>query len=258
MPVRSVPQVVLDEADDVLGELADWLRLTPYCPHCLALPGCSHDAGCPLSRVARLRRLLGSGDQQRRDDELAALRRERGELARSTGELQPPASPASALTSASAAIDVPAPTSVLIEVSAPAPSPVPSAHTLGDVASRGGHPDRDGPVDHDARGLAPGAPAQVEAVDDAQARAFVVETLQLAATRCFAEASALRGREDRAPAGAVRATAAALCDRAGRYAEAAAGWLIRNGADALLGQGALLRALAQHADPIAEREGSPR
>jgi hypothetical protein len=247
MPVRSVPQIVLDEADDVLTDLGDWLRLAPYCPHCLSLAGCSHEAGCPLSRVARLRCLLGSGDQQRRDDALVALRRERGELS-----LRDP--PGSALTSASAAVDVPVPTSV----GAPDPSALPLARPLGDTAPRGGHPGSDDPVHDEGRELVPDAPAPAEVVDDAQARAFVVETLQLAATRCFAEASVMRGRADEAPAGPLRATAAALCDRAGRYAEAAAGWLTRNGADALLGQGALLRAHARDADAIAEREGAPR
>jgi hypothetical protein len=79
MAVRSVPQIVLDEAADVLGELGIWVRLSSACPRCGAPLGCTHVAGCPLGRVPRLRCLLGSGDQQHRDDELAALRRERGE-----------------------------------------------------------------------------------------------------------------------------------------------------------------------------------
>jgi hypothetical protein len=79
MTVRSVPQIVLDEAAGVLGELAIWVRLSPVCPKCGAALGCTHVAGCPLGRVPRLRCLLGSGDQQHRDDELAALRRQRGE-----------------------------------------------------------------------------------------------------------------------------------------------------------------------------------
>lgn len=248
MAIRSVPQIVLDEADDVLGELTDWLRVAPYCPHCLALRGCSHAAGCPLSRVARLRCLFGSGDQQHRDEELAALQSERGELV--TPERKQ-------LPRVSRVIDLPLPMSVHFEAGAPDQSPVSSVRRFGDAASRG----EDGESDAargEPRELAADAPMQIEAVDDADARAFVIETLQLAATRCFAEASAMRGRADPAPAGPLRATAAALCHRAGRYAEAAAGWLTRNGADALLGQGALLRAFARDADPIAEPEGARR
>jgi hypothetical protein len=74
----SIPGLVLDEAADVLGDLADWLRAMPYCPRCMSLRGCSHEAGCSLGRVLRLRCLLGSGDEKRRDEELTALRRERG------------------------------------------------------------------------------------------------------------------------------------------------------------------------------------
>jgi hypothetical protein len=78
MASRSIPEVVLEEAAEVLGALGDWLRLAPHCPSCLAVWGCSHDARCPLDRVRRLRCLLGSGDEKRRDEELNALRRERG------------------------------------------------------------------------------------------------------------------------------------------------------------------------------------
>lgn len=78
MDTRSIPGLVLDEAADVLGDLADWLRTAPYCPRCMSLLGCSHEAGCPLGRVSRLRCLLGSGDEKRRDEEMTALRRERG------------------------------------------------------------------------------------------------------------------------------------------------------------------------------------
>ncbi len=41
MDSRTIPGLVLDEAADVLGELADWLRTAPYCPSCLSRPGCS-------------------------------------------------------------------------------------------------------------------------------------------------------------------------------------------------------------------------
>ena len=92
------------------------------------------------------------------------------------------------------------------------------------------------PAQGEARDRAHGAFPQIEADEDEQARAFVVETLQLVATACFADASALRSRSGRA------ASAAARSERAGRYAEAAARWLTRNGANALLGQGALLAA----------------
>jgi hypothetical protein len=81
MNSRSIPGLVLAEAADVLGDLGDWLRTAPYCPWCRSLPRCSHEAGCPLGRIARLRCLLGSGDEKRRDEELAALRRERGLVA---------------------------------------------------------------------------------------------------------------------------------------------------------------------------------
>lgn len=78
MSTRSVPELVLDEAADVLGDLADWLREAPRCPRCMSLPGCSHEPGCALGRVLRLRCLLGSGSELRREEELRALRRERG------------------------------------------------------------------------------------------------------------------------------------------------------------------------------------
>lgn len=107
MAVRSVPQLVLDEALEVLGELGVWLSLAYSCPKCGVLQDCSHQPGCPLIRVARLRCLLGSGDQQRRDDEFVALRRERGELVTSEGDRPLPASLGSAATLASAAIELP-------------------------------------------------------------------------------------------------------------------------------------------------------
>jgi hypothetical protein len=96
MANRSIPEIVLEEAAKLLGELGDWLRLTPYCPSCLALPGWSHEAGCPLGRVARLRRLLGSGDHRRHDEELVALRRERGWPATPAGDGPSPAPSGSA------------------------------------------------------------------------------------------------------------------------------------------------------------------
>ncbi len=80
MASRSIPGLVLEEAADVLGDLMDWLRTSPYCPRCLSLQGCSHDAGCALGRVARLHCLLGSGDEKLRDDELVALGRQRGRV----------------------------------------------------------------------------------------------------------------------------------------------------------------------------------
>lgn len=107
MDSRSILGVVLDEAADVLGELADWLRTAPYCPSCLSLPGCSHEAGCPLGRVPRLRCLLGSGDQKRRDDELMALRRERGCVVTLAEDGPLPAPLGSAVVPAHAASEVP-------------------------------------------------------------------------------------------------------------------------------------------------------
>jgi hypothetical protein len=237
MAVRSVPQPVLDEALEVLGELGAWLRLTHACPKCDALQGCSHQAGCPLGRIARLRCVLGSEDPQRREDELVALRRERGERTLE-GDPPLPSSLGPAVTQAS----VPgAPTDR-------APSAVPLPRTADDVASQEGSPESRDPFQGEAHDLVPGVLGRVEAEDDERARAFVVETLQLAATRCFAEASAMRIRADRAPAGPIRANAAALCERAGRYAEAATRWLTRNGTQALLGQGALLGAFTRDED----------
>lgn len=80
MASRSVPGLVLEEAADVLGDLMDWLRASPYCPRCLSLQGCSHEAGCALGRVARLRCVLGSGDEKLRDEEVVALGRQRGRV----------------------------------------------------------------------------------------------------------------------------------------------------------------------------------
>jgi hypothetical protein len=80
MVSRSLPGLVLEEAAEVLDDLGTWLRLADACPTCAALQGCSHLGRCPLGRVARLRCLLGSGDQQRLDDALLALQRERGDL----------------------------------------------------------------------------------------------------------------------------------------------------------------------------------
>lgn len=221
MAVRSIHQLVLDEALDVLDELGAWLRLAQPCPKCEAPQGCSHEARCPLARVARLRCLLGSGDQRCRDVELAALRRERSESAASTGAtIHPP----------------------------PPLNPDASASMTSDRSATPPAREREQTVD-----------AQLEAVDDEQARAYVVEVLEVAATRCFAEASALRERAQRTVASAIDMKAAALFDRTGRYAEAAAGWLLRNGANALLGQGALLGAFVRvAAPPAAESEGSPR
>ena len=119
MDSRSIPGLVLDEAADVLGELADWLRTAPYCPSCLSLSGCSHEAGCPLGRVPRLRCLLGSGDQKRRDDELTALRRERGWAVTSAEDGPLPAPLGSPVVPAHAASEVPAEAPVHVESGAP-------------------------------------------------------------------------------------------------------------------------------------------
>ena len=119
MATRSLPEIVVDETLDVLGELGDWLRLAPACPKCGAPQGCSHQAGCPLGRVARLRCLLGSGDQKRRDDELIALRRERGWAGTPEADGPSPvllgpamasAHPASEVTAATADVEPGAPT----------------------------------------------------------------------------------------------------------------------------------------------------
>jgi hypothetical protein len=249
MDVRSVPLIVLDEAVDVLGELEDWQWHAGVCPKCDAPSARVHRAGCPLGRVARLYRLLTFHDPQQCNDDLAALRRERGEPT-SEGCRPLPASSGPMVTSAGVALDLPEPTSP-IEAGAPTvrdEGAAPLACTLGDAASGGGHLESGAPGHGEARELARDAPAQVDAVDDERARAFVVETLQLAATQCFAEAKVMRGRADRAPAGPILAHAAAMCDRAGRYAEAAARWLTRNGAVALLGQGTLLGALVRDTD----------
>ena len=118
MDSRSIPGLVLDEAADVLRELADWLRAAPYCPCCLSLPGCSHEAACPLGRVQRLRCLLGSDDEKRRDDELTVLRRERGGVV--TSEAGPlPAPLGSAVAPAHVASEVPVPLPLRIEAGAP-------------------------------------------------------------------------------------------------------------------------------------------
>ena len=119
MATRSLPEIVVDETLDVLGELGDWLRLAPACPKCGALQGCSHQAGCPLGRVARLRCLLGSGDQKRRDDELVALRRERGWPGTPEADGPMPALLASAAAPAHAASDVRAATPAYVEPGAP-------------------------------------------------------------------------------------------------------------------------------------------
>ena len=119
MDSRTIPGLVLDEAADVLGELADWLRTAPYCPSCLSRPGCSHEAGCPLGRVPRLRCLLGSGDQKRRDDELMLLRRERGGVVTSAEAGPLPAPLGSAFAPAHVASEVPVPLPLRIEPGAP-------------------------------------------------------------------------------------------------------------------------------------------
>jgi hypothetical protein len=119
MDTRSVPGLVLDEAADVLGELADWLRAAPYCPFCLFLPGCSHEAGCPLGRVHRLRCLLGTGDPKHRDDELMALRRERGAAVMSAEAGPLPAPLGSAVAPADVASDALVPLVPGIEPGAP-------------------------------------------------------------------------------------------------------------------------------------------
>jgi len=223
MAVRSVHQLVLDEAIDVLSELAAWLRLAHACPKCEALQGCSHQPRCPLGRVARLRILFGSGDQRRRDVELAALRRERGDSTASTS-----------------------------------PTITPSGHIDAGASMT---PDRT--ATPSAREREQAADAESEAVDDEQALASVVEVLDFAATRCFSQASALRERAKHTGASVIGARAgaraAARYNRTARYAEAAAAWLLRNGANALLGQSALLRAFVREAaPPAAESEGAPR
>jgi hypothetical protein len=119
MVSRSILEIVLEEAAEVLGELEDWLRLAPYCPECLALPRCSHQAGCALGRVARLRCLLGSGEQQRRDEELASLRRERGCAAAPAGDGPLPAPLGAAVAPAHIASEVPAPLPLHVEPGAP-------------------------------------------------------------------------------------------------------------------------------------------
>ncbi len=120
MTGRNIPQLVLEEAAEVLGDLGDWLRLAPYCPCCLALPGCSHEAGCALSRIARLRCLLGSGDQQRRDEELAALRRERGRPGAPAGDEPVPALSVAGVARAHVASEAPATLPLPIESDASA------------------------------------------------------------------------------------------------------------------------------------------
>lgn len=115
MAGRSLPGLVLEEATDVLDELRAWLRLVDTCPKCGARQGCSHEAGCPLGRVARLRCLLGAEDQSRRDDELAALRRERGDRGTSEENLLIPSARESVLTAASTVIALPRTTPVPVE-----------------------------------------------------------------------------------------------------------------------------------------------
>jgi hypothetical protein len=131
MASRSLPGLVLEEAAEVLGELGAWLRLADACPKCAALQGCSHQAGCPLGRVARLRCLLGSEDQHRREDELVALRRERGELVTSAGDRLFPAPLGSAGMLASAPIELPLATPVPLEPGAPT---VPDPNTVPTLA----------------------------------------------------------------------------------------------------------------------------
>jgi hypothetical protein len=119
MDSRSVSGLVLDEASDVLGELADWLHAAPYCPFCLSVPGCSHEAGCPLGRVHRLRCLLGPGDTKRRDDELMLLQRERGGAVMSAEAEPLPAPRGSAVAPADGASDALVPLLPRIEQGAP-------------------------------------------------------------------------------------------------------------------------------------------
>jgi hypothetical protein len=151
MASRSLPGLVLEEAADVLGELRTWLRLVDACPKCGALQGCSHEAGCPLGRVARLRCLLGAEDQSRRDDELVALRRERGERGTSEENLPFPSARASAGTVANTAVELPRMTPVAFERVEPTARVVRSAPLL---VLR----DEERCVRPDARGLDPAAP----------------------------------------------------------------------------------------------------
>jgi hypothetical protein len=197
MAVHHVPQIVLDEARDVLDDLVAWLRHAPACPVCEAQAGCSHLPRCPLGRVVRLRRLLDGGDQQRRDEEVAALGRERAAVA-----------------------------------GAP----------VTDVVGADTAPFEQAALRWSETEAAPVAGADL---DDLRARALVVEALQLTATRCFAEAAALRAR-----GGKIRTAAAAEAQRAGRYAEAAAAWLVRNGTRSLGGQGALLGGFARESAAV--------